>query len=68
MKITAQDLYEYKIIDQIIKEPYGGAHRNPRRMALYLKKQLLVGLDEIKDQNIDKLLESRYNKFRSFGA
>ena len=68
MKITAQDLYEYKIIDQIIKEPYGGAHRNPRRMALYLKKQLLVGLEEIKDQNIDKLLESRYNKFRSFGA
>lgn len=65
MKITAQDLYEYKIVDRIIKEPYGGAHRNPLRMALFLKKQLLEEIKDIKDKNIEEILRLRYEKFRS---
>lgn len=64
MKITAQDLLEYGIIDKIIKEPHGGAHRNPLRMALKLKRELIVEIDSIRDNNLDKLLEGRYYKFR----
>lgn len=68
MKITAQDLFEYKIVDRIIKEPYGGAHRNPLRMALFLKKQLLEELKEIKDKDIEEVLRLRYKKFRDIGV
>lgn len=67
MKITAQDLYEYKVIDKIIKEPYGGAHRNPRRMALKLKRELLEELEALKGVSMDKLLDNRYNRFRAIG-
>lgn len=67
MKITAQDLLEYKIVDKIIKEPYGGAHKNPLRMALMLKKELIRELDSIRDENILELVENRYNKFRNYG-
>lgn len=67
MKITAQDLYEFNIIDRIVKEPHNGAHRNPQRMALKLKKELLEALGEIKDVDVDTLLRHRYLKFRRMG-
>ncbi len=67
MKITAQDLKEFKIIDKIIKEPYGGAHRNPLRMAMFLKKNLIEEVNSLKEKDICELTEERYNKFRSFG-
>lgn len=67
MKITAQDLYQFKIIDKIVKEPYGGAHRNPKRMALKLKKELIESLESIKDIEIETLVSERYNKFRRIG-
>ena len=67
MKLTAQDLLEFKIIDKIIKEPFGGAHKNPRRMALFLKKQLLEELDSFKGKSIDEIVQERYNKFTSIG-
>ena len=68
MKITAQDLYQFKIIDKIVKEPYGGAHRNPKRMALKLKKELIESLESIKDIEIETLVSERYNKFRRIGV
>lgn len=67
MKITAQDLLEFNIIDKIIKEPFGGAHKNPLRMALMLKKELLTELDKIKNEDIPSLVENRYKKFRELG-
>ena len=67
LKITAQDLKEFKIIDKIIKEPYGGAHRNPLRMAMFLKKNLIEEVNSLKEKDICELTEERYNKFRSFG-
>ena len=67
MKITAKDLKEFGIIDKIIKEPYGGAHRNPLRMAIFLKKNLIEELNSLITKETDKLLEERYNRFRSFG-
>ena len=57
MKITAQDLKEFKIIDKIIKEPYGGAHRNPLRMAMFLKKNLIEEINSLKEKDICELTE-----------
>ncbi|MPQ43905.1 acetyl-CoA carboxylase carboxyltransferase subunit alpha [Clostridium tarantellae] len=67
MKITAQDLRNFGIIDKVIKEPWGGAHKNPLRMALALKKNLLESLIELKEYDKDVLLNNRYNKFRDMG-
>lgn len=67
MKITAQDLMEYKIIDKIIKEPHGGAHKNPTRMALSLKKELISEVQSLQITAIPDLLEKRYDKFRNIG-
>ncbi|MGL5151073.1 MAG: acetyl-CoA carboxylase carboxyltransferase subunit alpha [Clostridium sp.] len=67
MKITAQDLKEFKIIDRIVKEPFGGAHKNPLRMALMLKKVLIEETRELSSLDIKKVVENRYNKFREMG-
>lgn len=64
MKITAQDLKGFNIIDEIIPEPYGGAHRNPKRMALLIKKRLISAINEEKEKDIDNILKDRYEKFR----
>lgn len=67
MKITAQDLREMKIIDRILPEPEGGAHNDPDRMAATIKEFLLkVPFREMRE-NIDKLLEARYEKYRKIG-
>ncbi|GAA0069500.1 acetyl-CoA carboxylase carboxyltransferase subunit alpha [Clostridium sardiniense] len=67
MKITAEDLREFNIIDFIVREPHGGAHKNPQRMANGFKRAILLELDKLKGINEDELLEKRYNKFRNFG-
>lgn len=68
MKITAQDLKEFKIIDKIIKEPYGGAHKNPAKMCRVLKKSLIEEIKMLLDIDKNKLVNDRYNKFRNMGA
>ncbi|SHJ58144.1 acetyl-CoA carboxylase carboxyl transferase subunit alpha [Clostridium cavendishii DSM 21758] len=65
MKLTAQNLKDFKVIDKVIKEPFGGAHKNPQRMALTLKKELMLIIGELKVKEINDLLNDRYNKFRS---
>lgn len=67
MKITAEDLIEFNVIDFIVNEPNGGAHKNPERAANNLKRKILLELDKVKNLNIDELLERRYKKFRKFG-
>lgn len=67
MKLTAQDLLALNVIDRIIKEPYGGAHKNPKRMALFLKKQLIEELDKFKDKSLKEIVDERYEKFREMG-
>lgn len=57
MKITAEDLIEFNIIDFIVSEPNGGAHKNPERAANNLKRKILSELDKIKDLKEDELLE-----------
>lgn len=68
LKLTAKDLLEMKIIDGIIKEPLGGAHRNPQETADNIKKQIKKDLVSLKNIPKDKLLDARYARIRSIGA
>ncbi|MGD0336247.1 MAG: acetyl-CoA carboxylase carboxyltransferase subunit alpha [Candidatus Omnitrophota bacterium] len=68
LKLTAQDLLGMGIIDEIIPEPSGGAHRDPQVMAKNLKEALFRNLNELKNLNKERLLELRYKKFRSIGV
>lgn len=67
MKITAKDLKNYGIIDKVIKEPLGGAHKDAEKMALAIKKELIESFGILRKQSIDELLEKRYDKFRNMG-
>ena len=66
--LTAPRLKELGLIDKIIREPTGGAHRNPRSMAIRLKAVLMNQLDELEAVAAPELLEQRYRRLRSYGA
>jgi len=68
LKLTAQDLYTMKVIDEIIPEPIGGAHRNPEEAATSIEKVLKKHLEELMSKSCDTLLEERNRKFRSIGT
>ncbi len=68
LKLTAKDLFEMKIIDGIIKEPLGGAHRNAQETAQSIKKQIKKDLALLKGAAREKLVDSRYAKIRSIGV
>ncbi len=68
MGITANRLFEHKLIDRIIPEPLGGAHRDPAAMAATLKETILAELAELEKHDITTLLEMRYKRLRSYGA
>ena len=68
LKLTAKDLFEMGIIDGIIKEPLGGAHRNPQETALNIKSAIKKDLEILKKTPKPKLIEMRYDKFRSIGV
>lgn len=67
MKITAQDIKELGIVDDIIPEPRGGAHRNLEQQAESVKTYIWKHLQELVEKSDDELRENRYHKFRSFG-
>lgn len=67
LKLTAQDLLELKIIDKIIEEPLGGAHRNPAEQAQILKKEVLKAWEELRGLSPQELVERRIQKFRGMG-
>src|SRR5262249_29501745 len=67
LRLTAKHLSNYGIIDDIIPEPLGGAHRDHREMATTLKAYLLRYLRELRQLSIDALLEAGYQKFRRMG-
>ncbi|PWK92031.1 acetyl-CoA carboxylase carboxyltransferase subunit alpha [Fulvimonas soli] len=66
--LTAPRLLELGLIDKVIREPLGGAHRNPRSMAIRLKAVLLNQLDELEAMPVQDLLERRYRRLRGYGA
>ena len=67
MGITAARLHSLKLIDNVIKEPLGGAHRDYDQIAETLKRNLVESLDALDSIPIDKLLDQRYKKLMSFG-
>lgn len=67
LKITSKDLLEFKIIDEEIKEPLGGAHVNHAEAASNIKSAILNALDELSKLSVEKLREERYAKFRAMG-
>ncbi len=67
LKITAQDLFQMKVIDEMVEEPIGGAHRDPRRVAELLKEAIIRNLTEIKSIPPQDLVRLRYEKFRKLG-
>ncbi|MDQ3289260.1 MAG: acetyl-CoA carboxylase carboxyltransferase subunit alpha [Pseudomonadota bacterium] len=68
MGITAPRLLEHGLIDRIVREPIGGAHRNPRQMAKRLKAVLLNELDTLQALSPEDLLQRRYQRLRGYGA
>jgi len=66
--LTAPRLLELGLIDKVVREPLGGAHRNPHAMAVRLKAVLLNELDALADIDADTLLGNRYQRLRRYGA
>jgi acetyl-CoA carboxylase carboxyl transferase subunit alpha len=67
LRLTAKDLATFGVIDDVIPEPLGGAHRDHREMATTLKHFLLRYLRELSSLSTPELLEGRYQKFRRMG-
>ena len=67
LHLTADHLYELGLIDEIIKEPLGSAHRDIDTMAENLKKHLLVNLTDLRSKSVDSLLEERYRRWSNYG-
>jgi acetyl-CoA carboxylase carboxyl transferase subunit alpha len=68
MKLTARDLYQLKLIDEVIPEPLGGAHRNHEETAAAVKAAVVKHLRELAKKPEAELLNERYCKFRQIGA
>jgi len=67
LKLTARDLLEASLIDGIIPEPGGGAHRDPEKTAANIKEAIIKNLDELKDIPSEELTKMRYEKYRRIG-
>jgi len=68
MKVAASDLIDLGIIDEIIKEPLGGAHNDPDQAAETVKKAIIKNLKELLKIPLQKLIEQRVAKFSKMGA
>ncbi len=67
LKLTASDLYQLKVVDEVIKEPLGGAHRNWKETFTNTEKALVRHLEEILSVPPEELKEKRYEKFKRMG-
>ncbi len=67
MRITASSLSGYGLVDEVLEEPLGGAHRNPDGMAEQIRAALIRSLDEFDQISIDQLLEKRQRRLAGFG-
>ena len=67
MQMNAENILKLNLIDEVIDEPLGGAHRNPDQAAMLLKKSIIKNLDNLKSQSISTLLDTRYKRLMSYG-
>lgn len=68
MQLNSNNILKLKLIDEVLKEPLGGAHRSPDQAALILKRSILKNLDKLQSYSSDDLLERRYKRLSGFGA
>jgi acetyl-CoA carboxylase carboxyl transferase subunit alpha len=68
LKLTARDLKRLGVVDEVLEEPIGGAHRNPGEMFKRVRGRLEAHFAELEKLPIDQLLRARYEKFRKMGA
>ena len=68
LKLTSKELMRLNIVDQVIPEPMGGAHRNPEAAAASLEKYIVDALTEAKRRTVDTLLKRRYDRIRALGS
>lgn len=67
MGITSKRLHELELVDRIVEEPLGGAHRDPDLMASHLRQALIEELASLDGLSADALIEARHNKLRAYG-
>jgi len=67
LKLTAKELMQLGVIDAVIPEPLGGAHRNQHDTIYNVEQYIVRTLHQLKRKSIDELLEARYRKLRSIG-
>jgi acetyl-CoA carboxylase carboxyl transferase subunit alpha len=68
LKFTSADLLRLKVVDHVIEEPLGGAHRDHHQTALRVKQYLSRTLRDLQMLSLDNLLAGRYEKFRRMGV
>jgi acetyl-CoA carboxylase carboxyl transferase subunit alpha len=67
MRITAQSLNDFGLVDGVLPEPLGAAHRNPEAMAEVIRNALIKHLDDVERLDTDQLLEQRHRRIAAFG-
>ncbi|MFK8163432.1 MAG: acetyl-CoA carboxylase carboxyltransferase subunit alpha [Lewinella sp.] len=67
LKLTAEDMLGFGIIDEIVKEPQGGAHSSPEEMAKSLKRQLKKAIVALQEKDIEQVIEERIAKYSAIG-
>ncbi|MGB0965623.1 MAG: acetyl-CoA carboxylase carboxyltransferase subunit alpha [Litorivicinus sp.] len=68
MGITAKRLKELGLVDEVLPEPLGGAHRNPQQMFSDVKGKIVAQIDRLQQLDTDSLLDQRYHRLMSYGA
>ena len=68
LRFTSKHLPQLGVVDDVIEEPLGGAHRDHHQIASRLKGYLAKTLDSLVQQDVDGLISSRYEKFRKMGS
>jgi acetyl-CoA carboxylase carboxyl transferase subunit alpha len=68
LKLTAQNLMEFGIIDEIIAEPDGGAHNDPLAIADSIKQSVIKHISQLKKMSVERLVSQRYQRLRKIGA
>jgi acetyl-CoA carboxylase carboxyl transferase subunit alpha len=68
LRFRSRDLEQFGVVDAVIEEPAGGAHRHPRQMAMRLKTYLSRSLRELVGRPADMLVADRYERFRTLGV
>jgi acetyl-CoA carboxylase carboxyl transferase subunit alpha len=67
LRLTSRDLVELNVMDHVVPEPLGGAHRNPHEMGHLLENYIVKALRKLKRVKVEKLLEDRYQRLRAIG-